>query len=480
MKTAALAQNGTVPFRAPAQTLEGLDVDVTSRILAAVGDVTIVIDDRGIVRDVALGGIAVPQVLAQDWLDKPWVDTVTIESRSKIEEMLAAAASSSPVRWRQVNHVSEQGELPIRYLAISAGSRGSVIAIGRDMRAEAALQQRLLQAQQSIERDYVRLRQVEARYRMLFEQSSEVVFIVEVSSRQISDANPAACHLMGVDADALIGKPITSLFDESSRDAVIMTLGAVATAEHVEPAAVRMAHDGSDLLLSASLFRQERSSCFLVRLMTPEGGAAYFERENHRLVEVLDRMPDAFVITDDSLKIIAQNAAFLDMTQLSRGAQVLGQPLGRFVGRQGIDLNLLIAQLREHGSVRNFATIMRGVFDMQDEVEVSAVAVLEGDQPCFGFSIRNVGRRLSDLPVIGRELPRSVEQLTGLVGRVSLKEIVRESSDLIERLCIEAALKYTEDNRASAAEILGLSRQSLYSKLHRHKLGNLGEDEDGE
>ena len=73
---------------------------------------------------------------------------------------------------------------------------------------------------------------------------------------------------------------------------------------------------------------------------------------------------------------------------------------------------------------------------------------------------------------------RSVEQLTELVGRASLKEIVRESTDLIERLCIEAALAYTSDNRASAAEILGLSRQSLYSKLHRYGLGNLvGETE---
>jgi DNA-binding NtrC family response regulator len=74
-------------------------------------------------------------------------------------------------------------------------------------------------------------------------------------------------------------------------------------------------------------------------------------------------------------------------------------------------------------------------------------------------------------------VPRSVEQLTELVGRVSLKEIVRESTDLIERLCIEAALTYTSDNRASAAEILGLSRQSLYSKLHRHGLGNLSDNE---
>jgi DNA-binding NtrC family response regulator len=64
-------------------------------------------------------------------------------------------------------------------------------------------------------------------------------------------------------------------------------------------------------------------------------------------------------------------------------------------------------------------------------------------------------------------LPRSVDHLTNLVGRMPLKDIVRDSTTLIERLCIEAALKLTDDNRASAAEILGLSRQGLYSKLKR-------------
>jgi DNA-binding NtrC family response regulator len=74
-------------------------------------------------------------------------------------------------------------------------------------------------------------------------------------------------------------------------------------------------------------------------------------------------------------------------------------------------------------------------------------------------------------------LPRSVEQLTELVGRVSLKELVRETTDVIERLCIEAALELTRDNRASAAEMLGLSRQSLYVKLRRYGLGDLGGDD---
>jgi DNA-binding NtrC family response regulator len=67
-----------------------------------------------------------------------------------------------------------------------------------------------------------------------------------------------------------------------------------------------------------------------------------------------------------------------------------------------------------------------------------------------------------------------VAELTDLVGRMPLKDIVRESTDLIERLCIEAALDQADDNRASAAGMLGLSRQSLYTKLHRHGLGNLG------
>jgi hypothetical protein len=63
--------------------------------------------------------------------------------------------------------------------------------------------------------------------------------------------------------------------------------------------------------------------------------------------------------------------------------------------------------------------------------------------------------------------------LTELVGRVPLKELVREAADVIERLAIEAALKLTGDNRALASDLLGLSRQSLYIKLHRYGLGDL-------
>jgi DNA-binding NtrC family response regulator len=57
-----------------------------------------------------------------------------------------------------------------------------------------------------------------------------------------------------------------------------------------------------------------------------------------------------------------------------------------------------------------------------------------------------------------------------LIGRVPLRDLVREATDVIEKLSIEAALELTGDNRASAAEMLGLSRQSLYVKLRRFGL----------
>jgi DNA-binding NtrC family response regulator len=87
-----------------------------------------------------------------------------------------------------------------------------------------------------------------------------------------------------------------------------------------------------------------------------------------------------------------------------------------------------------------------------------------------------VGRRVTAEPSNGGEVPRSVEQLTELVGRVPLRELVRDATDLVEKLCIEAALQLTQDNRASAAEVLGLSRQSLYVKLRRYGLSDAASD----
>jgi transcriptional regulator PpsR len=235
----------------------------------------------------------------------------------------------------------------------------------------------------------------------------------------------------------------------------------------------RLKSDGHELVISASLFRQDSSSHLMVRISSIESqNSEPVSNGKQLLLNVMERAPDAFVVTDLEGRILSTNRAFLDLVQLTTEDLARNESLEKWLGRAGVDMNVLISNLRQGGTVRLFATTMRGELGSNSEVEISGVSVTVEPQPCLGFTIRDVGRRLTTDQRNTRELPRSPIQMTELVGRVPLRDIVRETTDLIEQLCIEAALELTKDNRASAAEMLGLSRQSLYVKLRRFGIGD--------
>lgn len=185
------------------------------------------------------------------------------------------------------------------------------------------------------------------------------------------------------------------------------------------------------------------------------------------------------VITGHDGRIAMVNPAFTEMAQLGSAEQARGESLDRWLGRAGVDFAVAFANLRQTGSIKLFSTSLRGEHGATTDVEVSAASLIHDDRKQgFGFVIRNVEKRLSASPSSARELPRSVAQLTERIGRVPLRDLVREATDVIEKLSIEAALELTRDNRASAAEMLGLSRQSLYVKLRRFGLAEqVGEGE---
>lgn len=470
-----------LPFRSPEDVLGALGPAQAADVVSLASDVAMVLDRQGVIRDISIGSSDLAKKGIAEWLERSWIDTVTSESRHKVTEMLRDASNGVASRWREINHPSESGDnLPIRYFAVDSGDDGRVIIIGRDLQSNAALQQRLLQVQQAVERDYLKLRQAEARYRLLFQSASEAVLILDAGNRRVREANPAATRLTGLADAAISGQPFQTLLDPGSLESALEFLNAAPVAASSASVPVRLV-SGLDCVLGASMFRQDKAACLLVRL-TPVNAVGPAGDAAARLAKVLDRIPDAFVVTDAAMNILAVNPAFLDLTHLSSREEALSGSLDRFLGRPQIDLKIMASQLREHGSLRNFSTIIRGIYGESEEVEVSAVSVPDGDQTSFGFSIRGVARRfvapVSSPPIgIGAE-PRTVEQLTQLIGRVPMKDIVRESTDLIERLCIEAALTLTSDNRASAADVLGLSRQSLYSKLRRYGLGNLEDADD--
>ncbi|MEY8875543.1 MAG: transcriptional regulator PpsR [Leptothrix sp. (in: b-proteobacteria)] len=467
-------------FSAPRKNVEPLDASEAAMLIEAAADIALVIDRRGVIQDVCVSMEDAPEGVGAEWIGQSWVDTVAIDSSAKVTQMLADPVGQASRRWRHVNHLLPNGQtLPVQYSLVRVGTKGRVIAFGRDLRSLSGLQQRLVDAQHALERDYWRLRQVETRYRVLFDVSNEAILIVDAASSKIVEANAAAVALLALPARRVAGAAFPSGLSAKGQRDVVALLARVRSQGPAEPCTVRAIDGKTELRFQVTLFSQDDAQFFLVHLRA--GGAAapltsVPAASTRWISELVERAPDGFVVTDLEGRVLMANPAFTELTQLPTQDRVRGQLLDRWLGRPGVDLSVLLATLRQQGTVRLFATSVRGEQGAQAEVEISGVSLAEHEPPCLGFAIRHVGRRLGTEVPATKSAPRSVEQLTQLVGRMPLKDLVRESTDLIEQLCIEAALQLTQDNRASAAEMLGLSRQSLYVKLRRYGLGDLNAD----
>lgn len=463
----------TITARIPFEDPEAIFADFSRPELLELGygagDFLLAIDAGARVQDTAQNDDSCRFV--SQWLGQKWIDTVTIESQPKIEQLLASHQGSQQ-KWRQVNHLIDGDAIPIEYRLIRPTDGEWAIAIGRDLRPVSALQQRLLKTQQSMERDYLSLRQTETRYRLLFDNISYPVAIVEANKLTIQQANRSLHALTKSAPTSLDGRHFLDLFTKRSRDALLEHIGAAKVRDTAGALNVQLEGSEEDYSLSLSSFRQAGKRYWLINIddVAQEAQAPH---PQHEILDAVEKMPDAFVLANHRQEIVSANRAFIELVQAGSLEQIIGISLNRFVGRPDIDLNLLRKQLRDHQEVRNFSSIINDLSGGNEPVEISAI-MIEREQSLFGYSLRTIGRRERDLPKSDQEL-RPVGQLTELVGRKPLKEIVRESTDLIERMCIEAALEHTSNNRASAAEILGVSRQSLYSKLHRHGLGNLSD-----
>lgn len=459
-------------FRAPEQSLGTVGGEIVDKLLGAASDLALVLDDRGVIRDMRYSSELAAHDLAQ-WIGSPWSETVARDSRDKVKDLLAQE-NDTAAKQRQINHrLPGGGNLMMLYSLVDLEHKPFRVAIGKDMSSLERMQQKLVNVQYRLEQDYQKLRQFEGRYHWMLRTSPDAVIVSRQDDLAIVEANDAAVELLGVSARRLQSMRLPQCFVEPERASLEQAVGNLDSATRSVTRELTSKRTNNVLQVSLSRFSADGEALVMARvvpLVNIDTESTVPDELQQRLHLLVDKAPDGLVISDQYGRIVVANAEFLDMAQVVSSELAEGGSLSQWLGFDAVDYQVIINSLQEHGSLRLYKTRMRGEHGLAVDVEVSAAAISVGKDLCFGFSIRNISRRVEVAADGGTAPPlvRSEDQLAQLVGRVPLKELVRESTDLIEQLCIEVALRKTGNNRASAAEILGLSRQSLYSKLNRY------------
>ncbi len=436
-------------------------------------DVTLFLDRDGVIQRAALAA-TIPDEGLDAWVGRPWTETVGPDGGENLRRLVEDARVSGVSAFRQVTQRFPSGlALPIEYTAVRLGGQAGLVAIGRSLQAVTELQSRLVEAQQAMERDYWKLREVETRYRLLFRSSTEAVLLLRSGNLNILELNPAAAQALSVGSqrrETLVGKEFPAVLLPAERDAFQAMLNRVTEEGSAPGILLHLGSDRTAWIVRGSLLSSESGAIYLLQF-TPTGSEPAYRDGVGRVPwqDLMERFPDGFVITDRAGLILRANRGCLDLIQMPTETSVVHETLGRWLGRPGADLTVLLANVQRLGAVRLFSTMLHGELGSETEVEISAAGNAETDPDFICVLIRDVGRRLT--PRRNRDrLGDRLSALTGQIGKSALRTLVDETVSLVERYYIEEALKQTGGNRTATAELLGLSRQSLYVKLNRYGL----------
>ena len=446
---------------------------MTTQTLLPQPDVTLLLDVDGVIREATFAS-SLKDETADSWVGRPWLETVQGLGNSNVQRMLDDARSTGISAFRQVTQRFPSGlEVPMEYTTVLLGGRAGMLAIGKNLQAVAELQSRLIAAQQSLERDYWKLRDVETRYRLLFDASNEAVIILKATNLRIVEANPAALRVLGITSPSRAGvadQEFLPLLTERDRTAVQAALARVRDQGKAPGLIVHLGRERKSWTLRATLVTSEQSPLFVLQL-APVGATAPVTKPNHApsLDALIEQTPDAFIVFSEGGIINLANQAFLDLVQVGSKNSVIGSPLSRWLWRPGADVAALVSHVNRNRLVRMFSTVVHGELGTETEVEISAVGDRETKPENIAAVVRDVSRRLK-ASAGSDSLRVALGSIGEQVGKTPLRKLVRNTVSVVEQHYVKAALELAEGNRTAAAEILGLSRQSLYAKLNRYGL----------
>jgi transcriptional regulator PpsR len=304
------------------------------------------------------------------------------------------------------------------------------------------------------------------------EVSRDPIFLVSMATGRLTDINPAAANLLGGQRADLIGSAVAQEFEGRRRGEFLESMSSVAVSESVAPIELVARRSQTKVLVTPTVFRAAGERILLCQLDRADVAASANDDLAENLGRLYNEGVDGIVFADAEGHLRAANEAFLNLTDSANFAAVRGRSLGDFLARGGVDLRVILENVKRTGQLRMYSTRLTTDFSGQIAVEISASWLNDRPEPILALVVRDASRAEVLRRPGSSQQEDSSRSVMELVGSSSLKDIVAETTDVIEKMCIETALELTRNNRVAAADMLSLSRQSLYVKLRKYGLLN--------
>ncbi|QBF34217.1 transcriptional regulator PpsR [Thalassococcus sp. S3] len=461
--------SGAVPLVEP---------ETLSSIIAAASDVALVVSSDQKILSVLLNAHDESYGNLDHWEGRQIEEFLSDESVPKFKDAHAVFLSGSDLKKQlELNHTDNAAwEFPIRYTFHRIGKEDTVLMLGRDLRPIAETQQQLVQAQIALEKGYEARREFDARYRVLLASTRDAILFVSVRDGRIRDINDPAAVLLGGSKDQLTGSLLSQAVHDRGSGELMESLLNASMADKDGFILLQTQNGRRSVKVTPSVFRAAGERVVICRIEAEGADQAVDDQLTTNMSSLYRDSSDALLFTDEKGVIASANDSFLELIDAAHLADVRGRSLGDFLSRGQIDLSMLIENSKRGGQMRIYSTKLVNDFGSKLSAEISTTYLSDAAHPAIAFIIRDVSRVEAVRQNAAPGPDEASRNVMELVGSATLKEIVSETTDVVEKMCIETAVNLTRNNRVAAADMLGLSRQSLYVKLRKYGLLNKEKD----
>lgn len=440
--------------------LSGCADGVARAFVSLSSDIALVIDEAGIVTSVAQNATAPMSDAAAQWVGRPWAETVTQDTRGKIESLLSDAQSGNLVRRREVNHAGQPGvDLPVAYTALRLGVRGPVLAVGQDLRSMAAIQQRFLETQAALERSYWRARHDEVRHRVLYQVATDAILTVDTQSQKVEALNACALALLQADGGLAPGKALAAQFDARSRPAVAALLQRAGAGGDPVAAQARLAGSHLSLnLVATRLFASLHPHRVVLRLRQADPPGDDPLAVGSALARHVDGTTEGIVVTDANGRLREANLSFVQMTQAADLTEVLGQSLQTWLHEAA---QMALVAVQSEGLIAPRQLVLTRSDGSALPLMLGGALLADVTAGEVGFTLRPCTVDTLAADARAAALVKAIDALAAELGRLDLPELLQQAQTLARRHLVLTALDRQVGDTQAAARLLGISAEEV-------------------